>query len=170
MEELIQQLKEDGKAKGLCTEWQNKLVEGVSLQRLIHLYKRGIDFCVNNNFPTLDFIRQHFKGECEQYGVYVDEKELRLLNEDYSVLLGGCIADGEYNGFSVARLVLRHNSTMNIKVSGYAHLTIDLFDNSNITLNTAGDKAKVLVCKYGSSTATYNGSGVKIIQKGTNSY
>ena len=67
--ELIEQLKQDGIAKGLCQPWQNKLRDGVSMKRLVDLYVRGIDFCIKNDYPTLDFIRENFKGKCEPYGV-----------------------------------------------------------------------------------------------------
>ena len=72
--ELVQQLKEDGKAKGLCRMWQMKLKTGLDYEQLIQLYIRGIDFCISENYPTLDFIREHFKGKCEVYGVFVDDE------------------------------------------------------------------------------------------------
>ena len=56
--ELVQQLKEDGKAKGLCRMWQMKLKTGLDYEQLIQLYIRGIDFCISENYPTLDFIRE----------------------------------------------------------------------------------------------------------------
>lgn len=52
--ELVQQLKEDGKAKGLCRMWQMKLKTGLDYEQLIQLYIRGIDFCISENYPTLD--------------------------------------------------------------------------------------------------------------------
>ena len=55
--ELVQQLKEDGKAKGLCRMWQMKLRTGLDYEQLIQLYIKGIDFCISENYPTLDFIR-----------------------------------------------------------------------------------------------------------------
>ena len=53
--ELVQQLKEDGKAKGLCRMWQMKLRTGLDYEQLIQLYIKGIDFCISENYPTLDF-------------------------------------------------------------------------------------------------------------------
>ena len=76
--ELVQQLKEDGKAKGLCRMWQMKLRTGLDYEQLIQLYIKGIDFCISENYPTLDFIREHFKGKCEVYGVFVDDEVLFL--------------------------------------------------------------------------------------------
>lgn len=51
--ELVQQLKEDGKAKGLCRMWQMKLRTGLDYEQLIQLYIKGIDFCISENYPRL---------------------------------------------------------------------------------------------------------------------
>lgn len=169
--ELVQQLKEDGIAKGLCLDWQNKLKDGLSVQRLIKLYTRGIDFCIKNDYPTLEFIRKNFKGKCEPYGVYIDERGLRLRDKEYVVLHGDCTGGVlKYGGFSVARVVARHNSEIQVKVSGNAHLTIDLFDDAKLELVVAGYNARVLVYRYGNSSAECTGDGVKVVIKNKNSY
>ena len=93
--ELVQQLKEDGKAKGLCRMWQMKLKTGLDYEQLIQLYIRGIDFCISENYPTLDFIREHFKGKCEVYGVFVDDEVTSMSEET-----GGVIA-GRLNAFVI---------------------------------------------------------------------
>ena len=62
--ELVQQLKQDGIAKGLCLPWQNKLRDGVSVKRLVDLYVRGIDFCIKNDYPTLDYNTPAFSDRC----------------------------------------------------------------------------------------------------------
>ena len=90
--ELVQQLKEDGKAKGLCRMWQMKLRTGLDYEQLIQLYIKGIDFCISENYPTLDFIREHFKGKCEVYGVFVDDEVTDKVNLPDVVLNGDCKA------------------------------------------------------------------------------
>lgn len=85
--ELVQQLKEDGKAKGLCRMWQMKLRTGLDYEQLIQLYIKGIDFCISENYPTLDFIREHFKGKCEVYGVFVDDEVTDKVNLPDVVLM-----------------------------------------------------------------------------------
>ena len=66
--ELVQQLKEDGKAKGLCRMWQMKLKTGLDYEQLIQLYIKGIDFCISENYPTLDFIRNTSKANARFTG------------------------------------------------------------------------------------------------------
>ncbi len=105
--ELVQQLKEDGKAKGLCRMWQMKLRTGLDYEQLIQLYIKGIDFCISENYPTLDFIREHFKGKCEVYGVFVDDEVTDKVNLPDVVLNGDCKAMLEYDGYSVSRVYAR---------------------------------------------------------------
>ncbi|MBQ7776907.1 MAG: hypothetical protein IJ379_13405 [Lachnospiraceae bacterium] len=167
--ELVEQLKQDGIAKGLCQPWQMKLKPGVSTQRLVKLFIRGIDFCVNKNYPTLEFMRENFKGNSEPYGAYVDD----VVNEKNLpdvVLNGDCKGTLVYDSYTVSRVVVRHTSKVSIKVFGYAHLTVDVFDDSALDLVVAGTRARVLVNKYGNSNVIVSGSGVKVVFKNKNTY
>lgn len=167
--ELIKQLREDGTAKGLCQAWQDKLKPGVSMERLVKLYIRGIDFCVKNDFPTQEFLRMYFKGRCEPYGAYVDDI-FEKRNAPDAILNGNCNAKLTYDGYTVSRVVIRHTSTASITVYGYACVTIDVFDDSTLNLVVVGTRAKVLVYRYGNSKVNYNGSCAKIVFKNKNTY
>ena len=73
MKNIPQQLKDLGASKGLCQEWQDKLQGEVTVEFLAVLFKYGIQFCVNNDYPTLDYLRENFKGDTSQYNIYIDE-------------------------------------------------------------------------------------------------
>lgn len=167
--ELVKQLREDGTAKGLCQAWQEKLKPGISMERLVKLYIRGIDFCVKNDFPTLDFIRTNFKGKCEPYGAYVDDI-FEKRNAPDVILNGHCNAKLVYDGYTVSRVVIRHTSAASITVYGYACVTIDVFDDSVLNLVVIGTRAKVLVYRYGNSIVNYSGSCAKIVFRNKNTY
>ena len=167
--ELIEQLKNDGIAKGLCRQWQMKLKSDLQICDLAKLYIQGIDFCINKNYPTIDFIRNNFKGKCEPYGIYVDDT-VNTLNKPDTVLNGCCNANLIYSGFSVSRVYARHNSKLLVKVMNYAHVTIDLFDETSLNLVSIGSKARVLVNVYGNAKITSFGNGIKVIHKNRNTY
>lgn len=147
--ELIQQLKQDGIDKGLCRLWQGKLRAGLSTEELAKLYIKGIDFCISEDYPTLDFIREHFKGKCEPYGVYVDDEIPQTSNKPDMVLNGACKAMLEYDGFSVSRLYVRHDSEVAVVISENAIVSIDLFDNAKIHISVIGNEARVNINAYG---------------------
>lgn len=147
----IEELKRDGKAKGLCRPWQMKLKSGLSVEMLAKLYIKGIDFCISENFPTLSYMKEHYKGRCEPFGIYIDDEDVRGNNLHDVVLNGACKAVLEYDGYSVSRIYARHGADVTVNISGNALLTIDAFDEARVTINAHGVKAKVLVNLYGNS-------------------
>lgn len=152
--ELIEQLKSDGIDKGLCRPWQKKLKAGLSVAELAKLYIKGIDFCISEDYPTLDFLREHFKGACEPFGVYVDDEIPPTKNKPDMVLNGACKAMLEYDGYSVSRLYVRHDSEVAVIVSDNAIVTIDLFDNAKLHLSVVGKEAAVSVNVFGNNAET----------------
>lgn len=167
--ELVQQLKKDGIDKGLCRLWQMKLRQDIDYKSLIELYIRGIDFCIMNDYPTVDFIREHFKGKCEEFGVFIDD-DVEQKNAPNIVLNGNCRAFLEYDGYSVANIYARHNPRGSVNVSDNSIVTIDIFDDSELNIATAGDDAKVFVNVYGNANVECLGSGIKVINKNKKTY
>lgn len=168
--ELVHQIKQDGIAKGLCRLWQMKLKPGLGVDSLAELYIRGIDFCIKNDYPTLDFLRTNFKGKCEDYGVYVDDEVVEKNRKDV-VLNGDCKAMLEYDGFAVSNIYIRHNSKSSVNVGDHAIVTIDIFDNSYLAIAVAGKYAKVLVNVYGKATVEIvGGINIKIRYVGKDTY
>jgi hypothetical protein len=149
--ELVEKLRKDGTEKGLCRLWQMKLRGDLDTEALVRLYIKGIDFCICEDYPTLDFLRTHFKGKSEPYGVYIDDDMPTLVNKADLVLNGACRGMLEYDGYSVSRLYVRHTSETAINVSGHAVLTIDVFDRAKVHLSVAGDDACVILNVYGST-------------------
>lgn len=150
--ELVEQLKSDGIAKGLCRMWQMKLRSGMDIEELVGLYIKGIDFCISEDFPTLDFLREHFRGRCEPFGVFVDDDIAPADTRPDMVLNGGCRAMLEYDGYSVSRLYVRHTSEVAVVALDDAYVTVDMFDSARLHLSVVGD-ARVIVNVYGCDVA-----------------
>lgn len=168
--ELNELLKRDGIAKGLCEPWQKKLDTHKSIEGLVRLFVNGIDFCVEKDYPTLEFMREHFKGKSEPYGAFVDDDVPELKNCRNVVLNGHCRAFIEYDAYTVARVVARHTTEAAINVSEKAIVTIDAFDNSKLTVAVAGNGAKVFVNKYGDAQVECIGQGIELKTINKNTY
>lgn len=149
--ELVEQLRKDGTEKGLCLLWQRKLRGNLDTEALVKLYIKGIDFCICEDYPTLDFLRAHFKGNSEPFGVYIDEDMPTLINKPDLVLNGACRGMLEYDRYSVSRLYVRHTSEIAVNVSDHAILTIDVFDYSKLHLSVVGDDASIILNVYGTN-------------------
>lgn len=168
--ELNQQLKTDGIAKGLCEEWQHKLDTHRSIEDLVRLFVKGIDFCVSKDYPTLDFMRTHFKGVCEPYGIFIDDEVQGIRNMPDVVLNGTSRVAVEYDGYSVGRVVVRHASRAIVNAAGHANVTIDAFDDSHVTVATAGYEARVVVNRYGNADVDCLDAGTEVRTKLKNTY
>lgn len=168
--ELVEQLKKDGIDKGLCRMWQMKLKQGLDYEALVKMFISGIDFCIDNDYPTLDFIREHFKGKSEAFGAYVDDSVDNLLNVPNVVLNGSCRAFIEYDGYAVANVYVRHTSKCSITISEYSYVTIDVFDDAEVAVSTSGKNANVLINVHGNAKVDCIGDGIKLIKKNNNTY
>lgn len=168
--ETLEQIKQDGIAKGMCRYGQVELSRNnITTERLARLYFKEIDFCIGKDVPTLDMLRQGFKGKGEPYGVFVDQEDVRERNREEIALNGNCKAELFFNGFTVSRVFVRHTSTARVTACGYAHLTIDVFDNAKLVVAVAGTKARVLVNVYGNAQVESIGA-VKIVNKNKRTY
>ena len=66
------QLRREASAHGMCAENRHAL-EGVESKRdAIRLYKKTIDWALEEGYPSLEAIRQHF-SDCEIEGIFVDK-------------------------------------------------------------------------------------------------
>lgn len=168
--DVVSKLKQDGISKGLCKDWQGKLRSNSSVKHLAKLFIRGIDFCISENYPTLEFMVENFKGKCEPYGIYINDKNVFLINKEDVVLNGDCDAELVYDGFSVSKIYVRHNSKVTVHAQQHSLVTIDVFDDSYTKIITDNDKASVLVYVYGNAIVESIGNGVKVIHKNKKTY
>ena len=160
--EVVEQLKQDGIEKGLCRLWQRKLTGDLNISELSELYIKGIDFCISEDYPTLEYMRATFKGKCEPYGIYIDDEVEELKNAPDAVFNGDCKAMLEDDGVSVSRIYARHNTQASVNVSDDALVTIDAFDNSKLVIATSGKNAMVIVNLYGNAKAKIFGNGISV--------
>lgn len=169
--ELVELLRKDGVRKRLCQQYQGLLKGDLSIEDLVKLFIGGVDFCIKYNYPTLDFMREHFKGKSEPYGAFVDDEIVEpLVNVPDVVMNGDCKAMAEYNGFTVSRIFARHNTQMSVNVADHAIVTIDAFDNTFLAIAVSGSNAQVIVNLYGDAKVDCIGTGINVINKNQNTY
>lgn len=86
----------------------------------LFLSPQGIEFCMENNYPDIDYFRS-VKQEAEAYDIYVDE----TLELDRSVVLVNSNAKLNFSGCKLYHVVLMHNSKAEIHATNYAVVKID---------------------------------------------
>ena len=73
MNAVAKELARQAKKAGICEEWHGQLKLLTDKDAMIDMYIKGIDFCLSNDYPSNDYIREHFKGAMEQKGVFLDD-------------------------------------------------------------------------------------------------
>lgn len=159
--EVIEQLRKDAIANGLCNLWQRKLSGNLDVQELVRLYIDGIDFCISHDYPSLDFLRKNFKKKSEKHGVYIDSEVKGLMNQNELVLNGDCKALLEYNGNAVARLWVRHGSVASINACGIANVSVDVYDDAKVYV-AATKGAEISVYLHDKATAELVYGNIKV--------
>lgn len=71
--ELKEKLLRMAKLSGMCTENITALRDCTTTEDAIQLYKRTIDWALENNYPPLATLRENFSN-CESFGIYVDHE------------------------------------------------------------------------------------------------
>jgi hypothetical protein len=132
---------------GLCSKWQGDW-NGESVESLCSMYKRGIQFCIENDYPSVEFMVDKFRGKTEKHGLYISERFSIKAEQDVYILNGNCNGKVENNGWGVTKIYVRHNSVLNLVVRGNSMTYIDMYDNTSLDL-TILDKAQVTINKYG---------------------
>ena len=52
LKELKKKLAAEAKEKGICREWYEFILNATSKERLLTLFVKGLDFCVENDYPS----------------------------------------------------------------------------------------------------------------------
>ena len=61
--ELSMKLREDARKIGLCDKWYGEWEDETKMDKLIIMFKKGLDFCIQHRWPSKSFIKQHFKQD-----------------------------------------------------------------------------------------------------------
>lgn len=167
---IAKQLAKDAKAKGICKEWHDDLKRLDNKRKMIDMYIRGIDFCLSNEFPSNDYIRENFKGHMEDQGVFLDD-HIDLTNFRRCIALGKTKGRVLVTSYGVCEVFAKHQSALDIVVVDNAFVEVDMFDDSVVSVTSSGG-AKVHINRYGGtlSTEQQDDSVIKVEEKGRKTY
>ena len=147
MNTVAKELAKQAKSKGICEDWHKQLKALTDKRAMVDMYIRGIDFCLSNEFPNNEYIRDNFKGVMEEKGVFLDDN-IALVNFRRCIALGKTQGEIKITGYKVCEVFAKHESNLNIIVEDNAFVEIDMFDNSVVSV-TSSAKAKVHINRYG---------------------
>jgi hypothetical protein len=149
MEALNRILRAQAISHGLCKQWTEEWDLVGDMEELVDKYKRGLDFCIEHDYPSNAFIKEHFDADfLQENHIYVDA-DVSVLEgpSDVYVVQGESVVDLHFKDYVVATVWVRHASHANIFVSCNARVFVHVYDKSNCFVNQFGE-SRVFVKKH----------------------
>lgn len=118
MNKLISQIHEDAQQLGACDKFKgNETIE--ELVELLYS-PQGREFCIDNEFPTLDVLRKFKKLGVERYGIYIDAGAIRVSGRTHIFLIGDTTASIKCTDTKRYQVYLMHGAFARIEAYDYA--------------------------------------------------
>ena len=121
----------------LCTEWTEQWKDNSNIDVLLDKYISGLDFCIKNDYPPLDFCRENFdKEDLHRHNIYLDDEiDIKNANSGTWVFIGDCEGTIRFKDFSVGTIYIRHTSNINVVCEDMAKVFVSLYDDGNAELD-----------------------------------
>lgn len=134
------------KSKGMCAENYSALAHCESKAEMVELYKRTIDWALENNYPPIGVLRDHF-DDCDDLGVFVDHKfKGETLSEHQVYVFHNCTGvinvEMDYENEVIPMLYFAND----------CHIHVESHDNIRIPLYIAKDGGVVTFNGHGEAT------------------
>lgn len=156
-------LKLQAESLGACEKGLDRL-EKLNEQELINRYVHFIDFVLEKNFPSNEFIKVNFdKALLAHNNIYVDAEFERRNARQVVVIQGESKGVLLYDGMTCADVYVRHDSEVTIDCSRLSNVFISVYDNAKVNV-TQRDGASVYVYLHGDS-CSYETDGEVMIRR-----
>lgn len=155
------QLKSQAESLGACEKGLNGL-ERLNEQELINRYVHFIDFAIDSNWPSNEFIKENFdKSLLEHNNIYVDAEFERRNARQVVVVQGESKGQLLFDGYTTSDVYVRHDSEVTIDCSRLSKIFISVYDNAKIHV-TQRDGASVYVYLHGENCSVESDGEVMI--------
>ena len=146
-------LRDRARELGLCNQWYKGWKKKESKQELIDKYIRGIDFCIEHDYPKLDFVRAYFsKKILNSNGVFLDDT-FDVKGMKNIVLLGSSKGNINYCGNTTGNVYVRHESKAVIKAVEGAKVFVETYEGCSVEA-FADEHSRIFLYKHGGSVKT----------------
>lgn len=134
MNNLSDILKKQAVALGLCRQWTLAWADNSDQQALIDKFIKGIDFCLDHQWPSPEFIKAHFDRELLNRNlIFVDEYiDLEEAPSGIYVINGECSGVLRFPQWAAATIYVRHGSKIRIEAGSFAKLFIRIYDSAEV--------------------------------------
>ena len=131
MNNLSETLKQQAVDLGLCRPW-TEAWGNCDQQELIDKYKKGIDFCIDKQYPSNEFIKANFDRDLLNANlIFVDEYlDFDMMPSGIYILNGECSGSIRFAPWTAATVYVRHKSNVTIIADDFAKVFVRLYDEA----------------------------------------
>ncbi len=131
MNNLSETLKQQAVDLGLCRPW-TEAWGNCDQQELIDKYKKGIDFCIDKQYPSNEFIKANFDRDLLNANlIFVDEYlDFDMMPSGIYILNGECSGSIRFAPWTAATIYVRHKSNVTIIADDFAKVFVRLYDEA----------------------------------------
>ena len=151
---VSEMLKKEAMKNGLCGAWTDSWGTPTK-EQLVDMYITGLDFCILHNYPSNQYIKEHFGEIAEDKGVFTDTK-VDVTNPDIAILNGNCTGQIVLSGYVSRDIHVRHNSKVKIVVRDFAKAFVRVYDDAHAIIESQSNKRSFLYKKGGTATISGN--------------
>ena len=143
MNNLSETLKQQAVDLGLCRPWTEAWGD-CDQQELIDKFVKGIDFCLERNWPTPEFIKANFDRDLLNANlIFVDEYlDFDMMPSGIYIINGECSGTIRFAPWTVATIYVRHTSNVRIIAGDFAKVFVRLYDEAEA--ETEADESAVV--------------------------
>lgn len=140
MSNLSETLKKQAIDLGLCRQWTEAWGD-CDQQELINKHKKGIDFCIEHQYPSNEFIKANFdRTLLHDNLIFVDERiNLDDAPSGVYILNGECSGTLHFRSWAAATVYVRHSSNVNIIAEDFAKVFVRVYDEAEVNVCDVGD-------------------------------
>lgn len=132
MNNLSETLKKQAVNLGLCRPWTEAWGD-CDQQELIDKYKKGIDFCIDKQYPSNEFIKANFDRDLLNANlIFVDEYlDFDMMPSGIYILNGECSGSIRFAPWTAATIYVRHKSNVTIIADDFAKVFVRVYDEAD---------------------------------------
>lgn len=147
MNRLNNELRNAAIGYGLCQKWQSNWNRDYSVRELIEKFYTGIDFCIEHNYPTNEFIKANFeKDVLRSNNVLVDDK-YSLLNPINAAVFGNSETKIRFNARNPGRIWCKDNARVSIYARNSSFVIVHVFGSAIVEADSRDD-SRLLVIRH----------------------
>ena len=147
--EIQNELIRTGKENGMCDKFMSRLESGpLTIDQMCGLFHAGLDFCIEHNWPNLDFVKEAFderslaKNGIYHTGIHNSKSQKNV------VTMGDALVDVYIPANGVCDIYCRHNSVVRIHAGEHAFVYVSCYDDGKVDVIESANDAKLCASFY----------------------